>query len=214
MQEQFWLDKWKNNQIGFHQHQVNEFLAKYIDKLSLQKNDRIFVPLCGKSLDIHWLLDQGLRVVAIELSELAVEELIKTLNLPFEEIQNQRLRHFHHPQIDIFNGDIFQLTKPLLGDVDAIYDRAALVALPENMRVEYAQHLKEITNNAPQLLISYEYDQDAFSGPPFSIPETKIKGLYDDVYNIEPLIRIERPRAFQQQDAIETAWYLAKKIDD
>ena len=86
MQEQFWLDKWKNNQIGFHQQQVNEFLAKYIDRLSLQKNSRIFVPLCGKSLDIHWLLDQGFRVVAVELSELAVEELIKTLNLPFEEI--------------------------------------------------------------------------------------------------------------------------------
>lgn len=214
MQEQFWLDKWKTNQIGFHQQQVNEFLAKYIDKLSLQKNSRIFVPLCGKSLDMHWLLDQGFRVVAVELSELAVEELIKSLNLPFEEIPNQHLRHFHHPQIDIFNGDIFQLTQPLLGDVDAIYDRAALVALPENMRVQYAQHLKQVTNNAPQLLISYEYNQDTFSGPPFSVPEAKIKGLYDDVYDIEPLIRVERSGAFQQQDAIETAWYLAKKIND
>ena len=80
-------------------------------------------------------------------------------------------RRYSADGIDIFAGDIFEITADVLGPVDAVYDRAALVALPEGMRRRYAAHLAGITAVAPQLLVTFEYDQAEMDGPPFSITE-------------------------------------------
>lgn len=126
------------------------------------------MPLSGKTLDIRWLLQQGFRVIAVELSQIAVVALIEQLStdfgFDFEMSEHHHLIHYSHPQIDIFVGDFFDLTQKQLAQVDAIYDRAALIALPYEMRQQYAQHLIQISQAAPQFLISYEYDQGSFEG--------------------------------------------------
>ena len=171
MQHDFWHDKWQNNNIGFHQDQPHTLLTQYFRSLDLKPHARIFVPLCGKSLDISWLINQGYQIVGIDLSPIAIQDLISNLGLSFKEAQSGELTHYQHPQIELFVGDFFQLTAQQLGDVDAIYDRAALIALPPQMRSQYTQHLLDITKQAPQLLISLEYDQNSLKGPPFSVPE-------------------------------------------
>lgn len=72
----------------------------------------------------------------------------------------------------------------MLGKVDAIYDRAALVALPFEMRVRYAAHLREITNTAPQLLVTFDYDQQKLDGPPFSVISNEVEQHYIDHYSL------------------------------
>src|SRR5699024_8207116 len=126
---------------------------KHFGDLSLPKGSRLFLPLCGKTLDIHWLLAEGYRVAGAELSSIAVAELFAELGVTPSEMQHGSLSHYQADQIDIFQGDIFELTADLLGPVDAVYDRAALVALPEGLRQQYAQHLVKITHRAPQLLL-------------------------------------------------------------
>ena len=191
MDHDFWRQKWRENAIAFHEGAPNAFLVKHLGALSLQPGARLFLPLCGKTRDIHWFLAQGFRVAGAELSEIAVTDLFAELGVEPTKRTVGALTQYSAPGLDIYQGDIFALDAATLGAVDAIYDRAALIALPEAMRADYAKHLVAITNTAPQLLISVEYAQSQLAGPPFSVPEAAIRALYGDAYDIAVLERAE-----------------------
>lgn len=178
MDASFWHAKWEKSEIGFHQDEVNPLLVEHFGRLSMAPGSRVFLPLCGKTRDIGWLLASGYRVAGAELSRVAVEQLFADLGLVASVSPVGELMHFAAADIDIYSGDIFALTGSELGQVDAVYDRAALVALPEAMRPRYAGHLTEITRRAPQLLIAYEYDQSLQDGPPFSVGGEEVQRHY------------------------------------
>ena len=178
----FWLQKWEKNEIAFHKSEPNPLLVRYFEKLSLTKGNRIFLPLCGMTLDITWLLSQGYRDAGAELAEIAIERLFMSLKVKPQISQVGEVKHYSAQNIDIFVGDIFELSSKMLGPVNAIYDRAALVALPAEIRKRYTAHLIEITEKASQLLISYEYDQNLMSGPPFSISQQEVNQHYERSY--------------------------------
>ncbi|MFG0588674.1 thiopurine S-methyltransferase [Acinetobacter sp. YQ_14] len=209
MKHEFWHDKWQSNNIGFHLSSPNPLLIKHIQSLNLQPQSRIFIPLCGKSLDIQWLFEQGFHVTGIDLSPIAIEELISELKLEFTVSQVGDLTHYHHQSIDLYVGDFFELNIDHISKIDATYDRAALVALPEHMRETYTQHLIQLTQNAPQLLISFEYDQDLLAGPPFSVPEQEIRKYYASHYQIKQLVS-EYEKLKGKVDAKENVWLLEK----
>jgi len=210
MDSNFWHQLWESNDIGFHQRAVNPLLAEYFNTLSLADSSRLFIPLCGKTLDIAWLLSKGYRVAGAELNKPAVEQLFSELGVEPRVSKLGKLDCYSAENIDIFVGDIFDLSAEVLGDVDAIYDRAALVALPEAMRKNYRDHLLEITNIAPQLLLTFEYDQTVMQGPPFSISANDIKRYYSDIYTLSLLKQIEVPGGLKGQCAAsETIWLLS-----
>lgn len=184
MDASFWHQKWEKNEIGFHQNEANPLLVKYFSGLSLAKGSRIFIPLCGKTRDIAWLLTNGYCVAGAELSKLAIKQLFAELGVEPKISSIGKLEHYSATNIDVFTGDIFDLSGNTLGQVDAIYDRAALVALPLEMRKQYTKHLMQITDIAPQLLISYVYDQSAIDGPPFSISNEEVNQHYADNYGL------------------------------
>jgi thiopurine S-methyltransferase len=145
------------------------------------------VPLCGKTLDIHWLRSRGHQVAGAELSELAIQQLFAGLGVTPSATAVGKLTRHSAPGIDIFQGDIFDLSRGDLGSVDAVYDRAALIALPESMRARYARHLEELTNRAIQLLICLNYEQRLLAGPPFSVGGTEVARLYQHSYDLRML---------------------------
>lgn len=209
METQFWLDKWKEDDLGFHQTQVNKTLAEHFAALEIPKGSRIFVPLCGKTLDMVWLLKQGYQVVGIELSPIAIEDFFKEIGVTPEVTKVGPLTRYSAKDIDLYVGDIFNLDQNILGDVNAVYDRAALVALPDNMRRRYAPHIATITGKAPQFLLCFEYDQSLMSGPPFSIETPIVRELYDGLYTAIPITRTEIPGGFKGKfPASESLWIL------
>jgi len=211
MQQDFWHNKWQNSDIGFHNSDANPLLVKHFHALGLANSNRIFLPLCGKTLDIHWLLAHGFQVVGAELSPIAIEQLFSELGVKPEVTPLENLLHYHAPNIDIFEGDIFNLTQRLIGEVDAIYDRAALVALPFEMRTPYTSHLTAITGNAKQLLICFEYDQNQLAGPPFSISDNEVKTHYSTSYTLSLLESAEVIGKLKGQcPAWEKVWLLDK----
>jgi thiopurine S-methyltransferase len=187
MDPEFWHSRWQAGQIGFHEGRVNRMLAAHIGALDLATGARLFLPLCGKTVDIHWLLSEGYRVTGIELSEIAVRELFDEIGAAPEISQVGSLKLYAGRGLDIFVGDIFALTAGMLGSVDAVYDRAALVALPEGMRGQYAAQVAGITGTAPQLLITFEYDQTLMDGPPFSLSEAAVRTHYGARYAVSVL---------------------------
>ena len=214
MEHDFWHTLWADKEIHFHEGEPNSLLVKHFASLGLQRGERVFLPLCGKTRDIAWLLGQGCRVAGAELNETAVKELFEELGLEPRVEELDELHHYSAPDVDIYLGDIFRLSKELLGTVHGIYDRAALVALPRETRSRYAAHLLEITTAAPQLLITFQYDQSQMDGPPFSISLEELDSHYGDVFEIERLESLE-VRGFKGVvDARESICRLKPKARD
>lgn len=212
MEKLFWIERWQTNEIGFHEEKGNALLIKHLNALALQSDSRLFLPLCGKTLDIGWLLSQGHRIVGIELCEVAIEQLFSQLGIEPNITTVGNLKHYAADKLDIYVGDIFDLTQDKLGPVDAIYDRAALVALPEGMRQCYSEHLMTITDTAQQLLICLEYDQTQMDGPPFSIVEQNVREYYEANYEITLLDQCDVEGGLKgKYPAKEHAWALKRK---
>lgn len=213
MEPEFWQNRWQERRIGFHRADPNPILLKYLAKLQLPAGARIMVPLCGKTLDIGWLAAQGYHVVGAELSPIAVKEFFEELGVAPTITEVGPLKKHSVPQIDIYLGNIFDLSKEELGQVDGIYDRAALVALPLDIRNRYSAHLRQITGTAPQLLGSFEYDESLIEGPPFAITAEGIAQQYAGSYDITELARYDYEGKLKGTDhpATETVWLLVPK---
>lgn len=185
MKAEFWLSKWQNNEIGFHLPRPHPWLVNAWPQIQQQfASKTVFVPLCGKTFDIDFLLQQGQNVIGCELSEQAAIEVFYRLGIEPNIMPWQGGFCYQSPRLSIYVGDFFLLSSSELPPIDLTYDRAAIIALPEDMRVKYAQHLVEITNCAPQCLITLEYDQAIMAGPPFSVDEKEVQAHYAKQYEI------------------------------
>lgn len=187
MEHEFWHRKWQNGEIAFHEADTNPLLLRHFADLGLAHGARVFVPLCGKSRDMHWLLAQGFKVTGAELSRLAIEQLFAELSLTPTITQEAAVERFEAGGLTVFVGDFFDLDREKLGAVDGVYDRAALIALPVPLRERYAGHLAALTRHAPQLLVTLDYDASDAVGPPFSVPEHEVRRLYGAAYHITGL---------------------------
>lgn len=216
MHATFWHQKWAQKEIGFHQSAVHPLLAAHwprlTDEWQLAEGSRVLVPLCGKTLDIHWLLARGHRVVGVELSEQAVIELFEELGQSPTISPQGALQRYSAPGLDVFVGDFFALTREQLGPVDAVYDRAALVALPEAMRHDYAAQLLALSASAPQLLICFEYEQSLLPGPPFAVDEAELRQHYGAELALDLLQRVDVPGGLKGRvPAADVAWRLSRR---
>lgn len=209
MERDFWLARWQDNQIAFHEGEPNALLVAHFAALGVPAGGRILVPLCGKSHDMHWLCGQGLRVVGAELSRLAVEQFFAEMGVTPVVSPVGRLERFEAGCVTLFVGDIFDLERETLGLVDAVYDRAALVALPMPMRERYAAHLVALSGTAPQLLLTFEYDQACQSGPPFSVLEAEVHEHYGAAYRLDRVEARDVPGGLKGVcPAQESVWLL------
>ncbi|HMT92131.1 thiopurine S-methyltransferase [uncultured Thiothrix sp.] len=191
MRARFWHERWQQNQIGFHQDEINPYLQTYWPKLKLATGRGVFVPLCGKSSDMLWLRSQGYPVLGVELSPIAVKDFFAEHGLEPEVTQQGAFELWEVEGLKILLGDFFQLTTTDLAECEAIYDRASLIALPPDMREQYAGHLQQIATGKPNLLITLEYDQTITGGPPFSVTPAEVQSYYAAQYYIELLARVD-----------------------
>ncbi len=197
MHHSYWHQRWQEQRIGFHLDKVNPYLSKYWHRLKLEEQSRVLVPLCGKTKDLHFLYQQGFRVLGNELNTLAVQDFYteqqlnasKTIISDEKNVSNQtELTLWNSPEVDILCGDFFALKKDYLHDITAVYDRAALVALPLEIREKYVQKLLELLpQKISMLLLTLDYDEKEKQGPPYSVTEEEVYRLYGEYFEIELL---------------------------
>ncbi len=197
MHHSFWHQRWQEQRIGFHLDKVNPYLSKYWHRLDVVGPGRVFVPLCGKSNDLRFFHQQGHRVLGNELSTLAVQDFYteqqliasKTVISTEKNISQQLpLTLWNSPEVDILCGDFFAMKKQHLSDISAVYDRAALVALPAEMRKKYVKKmLALLPEKVNMLLLTLDYDENEKQGPPFSVTEDEVYRLYGEHFDIELL---------------------------
>ncbi len=178
MHEDFWQQRWARNEIGFHLSEVNPYLQQFWPALNVAPGERVLVPLCGKSVDMLWLAEQGYRVLGVELAQAAVEAFFNEQNLLAEIDQVGAFRRYRSGAIEVLCGDFFRLTAADLLECRAFYDRAALIALPALLRERYAAHLTAILpSDCVGLLVTLDYPQAQMSGPPFAVSELEVEQL-------------------------------------
>jgi len=190
MHASYWLERWgPGTKQGFHQSKTNSRLEQFWPTLSLPADAPVLVPLCGKSLDMLMLHKAGHPVIGVELSEYAVEAFFAENQLPFERRDTGNLQEFtgtgNAAGIRLFAGDLFKLEVAQTGPLMGFYDRAALIALPPEMRRLYAKKLASLLpSGAPGLLISLIYDPSKMKGPPFSVPDEEVQALYTGDFSV------------------------------
>ena len=224
MNSKFWQQRWQEGRIGFHQSDVNPELIKHFSTLALPIDSRVLVPLCGKSVDMVWLAHAGYDVVGIELVESAVQAFFIEQNITptitefTSAADGSTLKRYQGQlagqTISLWVADIFVLSPTAIGGIAAVYDRAALIALPADVRPDYSKQIYKLSNNAPQLLITLNYDQSKKDGPPFSISLEQLKQYYDANYEIIELeSQSSTLNSAAELSVTEHVWLLNKKQD-
>jgi thiopurine S-methyltransferase len=230
MNPEFWHKRWQEGRIGFNQSTVNPLLTEYFNRLNLTAGSRIFVPLCGKSIDMVWLATQGYDVVGIELVETAVQEFFAEQNIAptvYPQADNPMIKYYQGQlagqTITLWVADIFALTAKDIGSIDAVYDKAALIALPADMHVKYSEQVRKLSsvtskvdgaNNkiTPQLLLTLNYDQRKKNGPPFSINGEQLEQYYSAHYQISELASVPSSIGSAPDITVtEQVWLLSNK---
>lgn len=213
MDTDFWLQRWQEGQIGFHRGDVMPLLEKHWPSLQLPAGSRVLVPLCGKSLDMHWLAAQGHRVLGVELSPLAVTQFFDEAGLAPVRTTSRYGEHFSAGPVEIILGDAFGLDPALLAEVAGVYDRAALIALPPDLRLRYRDTVyASLPAGCQGLLITLEYPQAEKAGPPFSVEQAEVDALFAAPWRHSLLERrdiLDQEPRFREEglSALETAVY-------
>jgi thiopurine S-methyltransferase len=198
MEPKFWQERWALNQIGFHLPEVNPYLQRHWHSLALAEGAKVLVPLCGKSLDLMWLASHGYRVLGIELSEQAVDAFFSEQNLTPRITRRGVFKVYQADLIEVWCGDFFALDAEALADCTALYDRAALIALPPLMLAQYVEHLNAFLRTGCQgLLITLDYDQTQKAGPPFAVTDDEVKVLLGTHWSLQVI---------EEQDVLGESW--------
>lgn len=179
MEQSFWHARWKANEIGFHQDEINTHLQRYWPQLNVPAGATVFVPLCGKSRDMLWLAGEGYKIIGVEISDLAVTAFFAENGLqPRRQVEAGYTR-YTAGEIVILVGDFFTLQRQQLGDIAGVYDRASLIALPPAMRTAYAQQMSQlIPAGVATLLVCLDYLQTEMDGPPFAFSPAAVEQLF------------------------------------
>jgi thiopurine S-methyltransferase len=197
MEPEFWQKRWSTNQIGFHSSEVNPYLQRFWPQMGLAQGSRVLAPLCGKTLDLLWLAQQGHSVLGVELSEKAITDFFDEHQLRPSVSEEGAFKVFRAGDIEIRCGDFFALGPEDLIGCTALYDRAALIALPAPMRERYTAHLQSLLPSCVGLLITLEYNQAEMPGPPFSVNDDEVQRLLGSHWRLEVL---------QECDVLEESW--------
>ena len=182
-----WHERWAQGRIGFHRSEINDHLLRHADTLP-KGSPRVLVPLCGKSIDMHWLVSQGASVNGVELVQAAIDDFWAEADVVPQQTQNGALTQTAHGELSILQADIFAVTPEHLGLVDAVYDRAALIAIPPGEQSRYARHILSLVRpGGVILLLTYDMPLPPEQGPPFSVHPDRVPELYSEATEVSLL---------------------------
>lgn len=218
MNKEFWIKRWDDNHIGFNQASINKNLLKYFESLNLKQTDDVFVPLCGKSVDMLFFSQKNHHVIGVELAEKALDEFFDENNVLCDVKEESGFVKYSANNMDLYGGDFFKINKGQMKNVGLVYDRASLIALPLEMRKKYVIHLSEILPiGCKILLLTVVYDQTQMSGPPHSVSREEVDSLFGEHFSVRLLegrTVLDENKKFEDRGltSLEEDIYLIKKI--
>ena len=209
MKAEFWKERWEQDQLGWHQDAANPQLAREWPNLGVAADSLVFVPLCGKTLDMHWLREQGHPVLGAELSPIACRDFFAETEIPVEPETRGAFERYEANGYRLLCGDFFDLRAEDLEGVGGVFDRGSLIALPPDMRERYAKHMTAILPATVKiLLLTVQYDQSVVGGPPHSVPTEEVERLFGHAFalTLRHLSEPSKPQHPRFQQAGLATW--------
>ena len=213
-----WLKFWENNETNWHGDKITQELVEYFELFELEPRDKVFVPLCGKSLDMLYIMSQGFSVVGVAISEIGVRQFFSENNLAYKITKVDDFDLYSTENLEIYCGDFFALTSKHLNNVKSVFDRKSLIALEPEVRQKYVKHLNDIISlGARILLVTLQYPQYQMSGPPFSVDKSEVESLFSMAFESQELrsfndIENESKLTRAGVDYINNAAYYLRKV--
>ncbi|KAG5366032.1 putative thiopurine S-methyltransferase [Yarrowia sp. B02] len=180
MKPEFWQERWDLDQTQWDLKKADPKLVEYWPTLNIAQGSTVFVPLCGKSMDMAWLAGVGYKVLGVELAEKACIQYFEDLQVKPTVSKNAsgKFTIYGANDTQLWCGDIFDLDADDLKYVSAIFDRASVIALPPDMRKQYAEHLIPLIPSPNGILMTLDYDQSKKPGPPHAVSDAEVQELF------------------------------------
>lgn len=184
----YWVARWSEGRTGFHRASPQPWLVEHLEKLAPNGDERVLVPLCGKSVDLAFLESRGHSVVGVDVAEKAFQEFLAEQKRSASVRTEPPFTIHATGRIELWCGDFFAVDPARHGTFPAIFDRAALIAFPDARRAEYARKLVELLAPGGRLLlVAMEYDQAKWAGPPFSVTRDEIARRFGKACRMKPI---------------------------
>lgn len=213
MEISYWQSRWRKDNTGWHMDNVYPPLANIWSQLSIKSSAKVFVPLCGKSLDLRWLVERGHQVTGVDVSQKALEDVINYTNQSFTKDSSHGFTIYRSESLELWQGDFLKLPVKKIPQPDVIYDKASIVALPPEMRGSYAQKILSLCGKHTHIILqTFEYDQSEMNGPPFSVDENELKHHFGHDFEFTLMheqSKLEELSKFQQRGLSS---YLTEKV--
>jgi thiopurine S-methyltransferase len=204
---------------GWHLAEVNESLVKHgshilpADDTCQDYAARIFVPLCGKTVDMAYLASkQNVEVIGLDGIRLPLEEFatehpsLQIVPLPASN-SGDKYERLAGKNISFLKGDYFDLDETAAGGrFDAVWDRASIIAIEPHLREQYVETMSRVIKPGGTLLVSTlerrtGSEEGRNSGPPFSVPEAEVRRLYEGQNWVESVTLVEETDQFAKSPA-------------
>ncbi|WP_440999973.1 hypothetical protein [Fodinibius sp. SL11] len=213
METSYWQSRWQKGNTGWHMDTVYPPLPNLWNHLGIESTARILVPLCGKSLDLQWFVDQGHTVTGVDVSQKAMCHIKQRHPESFRRDNSHGFTIYCSKSLVLWKGDFTKLPATEIPPQDLIYDKASIIALPANMRQRHADKLIELCSPHTKILMqTFEYEQQEMNGPPFSVDEQELEKLFGNQFKltcIHEQSKLEELQRFQQRGLSS---YLTEKV--
>jgi thiopurine S-methyltransferase len=187
MEKEYWLNKWLSEDIAFHEQNINPDLIAYVNTLNLHRGDNILVPLCGKTKDMLWLANEGLHIIGVELSPIACNDFFAEIHVTPQIIEQPKFIRYKYNNIELLCGDFFDLASTDLPTIHAVYDCKALIALPQEVRKKYVEHVVRCSSSKIKILLLTRETNCQITPPPYPIDNTEVSLLYHCYFEVQQL---------------------------
>lgn len=188
MELSYWQSRWQNDKTGWHMDVVYPLLKQYWQHLQLPEGANVLVPLCGKSKDLHWLADHHFHVIGVDVSQKALQSVMDKRSEAFSKSTSHGLTRYRSEAMELWEGDFLKVPAAEIPPLHAIYDKAALIALPPQQRKAYADKVLELCSPSTQIFLqTFEYEQAEMNGPPFSVHQKEVNELFGKHFKIDLL---------------------------
>jgi len=192
---------------------IYPLLKQYWKHLELPEGATVLVPLCGKSKDLHWLADHNFHVIGVDVSPKALKTVMNKRPDNFTKSTSHGLTRYRSKAMELWEGDFLKLPPMEIPPLHAIYDKAALIALPPDKRKPYAEKVLELCSSTTQIFLqTFEYEQSEMNGPPFSVPQKEVNELFGRHFEIDVLHEQSKFEELQGFHKRGLSSYLLEKV--
>lgn len=194
-EDKFWHQAWEDGRTRFHLSEYNTNLVKFFPSYSFKQKNSCLVPLCGKTLDMHFLADHFENVVGVDIVKMPLEQFFSDHQInSHEEPKNKSI---NGRNITLYERDFLNDNLAELKQFDFIYDRASLVAIEPKLRPKYVQQIKNFFHQDTILHLATFEREIHGGGPPYDLTPDEVREYFND-FNIEMLI--DESRDFEDRE--------------